>query len=146
MEKDISNFVWKGYEIKSKKLSVTISKVNLPFFTAQTESSITGDIATSKVSQKELSSAQRDVEIATLRGTSAEGAFAHDFVNSSPLFDGNIPRKPDKSMIVSEFETNLILSDYQFCKDSNLTTHTIVDFMSKVRQLPNMLSSFANFG
>ena len=74
------------YEIKSKKLSVTISKVNLPSFTAQTGSSIPGDIAISKVSQKELSSVQRHVEIATLCGMSAEDVFARDFVNSSPLF------------------------------------------------------------
>ena len=133
-EEGYQQFRMERYEIKSKKLSVTISKVNRPSFTAQTESSIIGDIATSKVSQKELpvSFAQRDVEIATLRGMSAEDFFAHVFVNSSSLFDGNIPRKPDKSMIVSELETNLIPSDYQFCKDSNLTTHIIVDFMSKV--------------
>ena len=33
------------HEIKSEKLSVTIPKVILPSFTAQTESSITGDLA-----------------------------------------------------------------------------------------------------
>ena len=86
------------------------------------------------------------MEITTLCGMSAEDIFAHDFVNSSPLVDGNIPKKPDKSMVVSELKTNLIPSDYQFCKGSNLTMHTIVAFMSKVRQLPNMLSYSANFG
>ena len=55
------------HEIKSKKLSVTIPKVNLPSFMVQTESSITGDIA------------QRDVEIATLCGMSAVDIFAHYF-------------------------------------------------------------------
>ena len=131
-EEGYQQFCMERYEIKSKKLNVTLSKVNLPSFMAQTESSITGNIASSKVSQKILSSVQRDVEIATLRGMSAEDLFAHDFVSSSPLFDGNIPRKPDKSMIVSELETNPIPSDYQFCKDSSLTTHITVDFMSKV--------------
>ena len=62
-EEGYQQFHMERYEIKSMKLIVALRKVNLPSFLAQTESIITGDIATSKVSQKEFSSVQRDVSI-----------------------------------------------------------------------------------
>ena len=46
-EEGYQQFHMERYEIKSMKLIVALQKVNLPSFMAQTESSITGDIATS---------------------------------------------------------------------------------------------------
>jgi hypothetical protein len=81
------------YVAKSKKLSVTISKVNLPAFDSQGTTKKTSTEATKAVSTKDIASAQREAEIATLRGLSPEELYSHDLLQSSPLFFGEFTTK-----------------------------------------------------
>ena len=143
------NFRRERYVIQSKKLSCTISKVKLPAFDSQgtnNKSMTDADTSKANVSTKDISCAQREAEIASLRGMSQEEIYTHDLLQSSPLFDGDITTKPNKSQLISELETNLYPDDYQFNQDHPLATHVFLDFMSKVRQFPNLRSTFTNFG
>ncbi len=67
------------------------------------------------------------------------------FSPNSPLFDGDLPTRPTTSIVYAELETHLSEENYKFQRQSQLKTTTIIDFMSKVRQIPN-LSSFNNVG
>ena len=60
----------------------------------------------------------------------------------SPLFEGQLPTEANKHTLVSEIEKLLDLS--QWSCDTDLNTHVIVDFMSKIRQMP--LGEMSNIG
>ena len=64
---------------------------------------------------------------------SQEEIYSHDFFQNSPLFNGNIPTKPDKAQLVAELETYLEPEDKIFDLDSDLNTYGVIDFMSSVR-------------
>lgn len=137
------------YVDKSKKLSVTISKVKLPAFDSQCspeKANTNTESVKATVSMKDIAFAQKEAEIATLRGISPRELYAHDLLQSSPLFVGEITTKPDKAQLTAELEKNLQPVDYQFNRENPLTTHVVLDFMSKIRQLPNLRSTFTNFG
>ena len=55
-------------------------------------------------------------------------------ISSSPLFDGDLPAHVNKSKLIGEIESRLDLSKWS--RESLLPTHVIVDFMSKMRQMP----------
>ncbi len=134
------------YVVRSKKLSVTISKVNLPAFDSQCTTKTNTVPTRTAVSAQDIASAQREAEIATLRGMSPEELYSHDLLQSSQLFVGDITTKPDKAKLVTELETNLTSNEYQFTKDSPQATHVLLDFMSKIRQFPNLRSLSTHFG
>ena len=95
------------YMDKSKKLSATISKVKLPAFAAQFNlEKVNTDIDSIKAatSIKDIASAQRDAEIATLCGISPRELYAHDLLQYSPLFFGEFTTKPDKAQLIAELE------------------------------------------
>ena len=70
----------------------------------------------------------------------------YDLFDSSPLFEGDLPAPPVKYELIQELESCLDKAvDYNFRADSELHSTTILDFMSKIRQYPN-LSIFHNFG
>ena len=134
------------YVLTSKKLSVTISKLNLPSFNSQISKERTNaQITKVSVSTKDIASAQRDIEIATMRGMSQEELYTHDILQLSPLFLSDITTQTDKAQLVTELETNLTQGDYQFNPDNPRTTHVFIDFMSKIRQFSTMLPTFTNF-
>ena len=66
-----------------------------------------------------------------------EEIYSHDFFQNSPLFDGNIAKKPDKAQLVAELETYLQPEDKLFDPDSELITYGVIDFMSNVRSYPS---------
>ena len=90
-------------------------------------------ITSKAITAKDIASAQRDIEIATMRGMSQKEVYSHDFFQNSTLFNGNIPTKPDKAQLVTELEAYLQPEDKIFDPDSDLTTYGIIDFMSSVR-------------
>ena len=96
------------YVLKSKKLSVTISKLNLPSFNFYVYKEKTNtQITQSSVSSKGIAAAQMYIEIAVLRGMSLNELYTHDIIDSSPLFLGDITTQPDKAQLITELETNL---------------------------------------
>lgn len=129
---------------RTKKVSATISKRKLPKFSDQylsTTSSATILKQKTVISPKDVAEAQRNIDIVKERGMSMSDILAHNLLDVSPLFNGDLPASVDKSALLAEMEPRLDLS--QWSTDSLLSTHVIVDFMSKMRQFP--LSKFANF-
>ena len=82
------------------------------------------------------------MDIAKERGMDLRQILAHNVLSSSQLFDGNIPAHINKSVLVGEIGPELDLT--QWSQDSTLATHVVVDFMSKMRQMP--LAQFPNIG
>ena len=66
---------------------------------------------------------------------------SHDVLSASPLFDGDLPAHVSKSKLVSEIKPHLDLT--QWSPKSTYATHVVVDFISKIRQMP--LAQFPNF-
>ena len=128
---------------KTKKMSTTISKLKLPKLTDQSKTTPPTVMKEKKdISSKDVAEAQRSMDIAKERGMDLGQILTHDVLTSSPLFDGDLPAHATKSVLVGEIEPRLDLT--QWSRTSVDTTHVIVDFMSKVRQLP--LPQFADLG
>ena len=67
---------------------------------------------------------------------------SHDVLSSSPLFDGDLQAHANKSKLVSEIEPQLDLTQWR--SESTHATHVVVDFMSKMWQMP--LAQFLPLG
>ncbi|MES9884561.1 MAG: hypothetical protein ABW185_27265 [Sedimenticola sp.] len=152
---EIGEKIYQGYRnerfvLKTVKLSGTISKVKLPRFDTQAAA---GQYPTGKpkkpvITTKQLAASVRTVEIAKQRGYTIEQVLSHDLFDTSPLFDGDptFPRctKPEKSQLEAELEKHLFPKDSEL-NPSQMKTDVVLDFMSKIRQYPN-LSIFQYFG
>lgn len=130
------------YVQKSKKISDTISKKNLPSF-AQASSNKTPAVKQA-FTTKDMSNAQQEMEIAVMRGMALEEILAYDLLPSSVLFEGKLPAKPQKAQLMTSLEAHLH-GQLDFSPESPLETDVIVDFMSKIRQFSNV-TSFRSFG
>ncbi|KAH3752919.1 hypothetical protein DPMN_187545 [Dreissena polymorpha] len=60
--------------------------------------------------------------------------YSHNLISSYPLFDGDLPVCVNKSKLIGEIESRLDICKWS--RESLLPTHVIVDFMSKMRQMP----------
>ena len=79
--------------------------------------------------------AQRNIEIAKQRGFSLTEILSYHLLPQSPLFQGDFPTEPNKSVLVSVIEEMISsLNNTTWIKDSNYKTHVLVDFMPYVRQ------------
>lgn len=94
------------------------------------------------VSSKDKAEAHRSMDIAQERGMSIRQILSHDVLSASPLFDGDLPAHVNKSKLVCEIEPGLDLT--QWSPESTYATHVVVDFMSKMRQMP--LAQFPTLG
>ena len=110
----------------------TIHKRKLPLFNFEATSP---PILTKKsiVSVKDVTAAQKLMDIAKERGMATHDILSHDLFDSTPIFDGDLPSKADKSDILEHLESEMIQT--ASLEHSDLKTHLIVDFMSKVRQM-----------
>ncbi|KAL8622995.1 hypothetical protein ACOMHN_027116 [Nucella lapillus] len=128
---------------KTKKMSATISKRKLPQFNEQPQK-IPATILKEKkdMSSKDVAEAQRTMDIAKERGMDITQILAHDLLPVTPLFDGDLPAHAKKSTLVGEIESKLDLT--QWNRTSLLPTHVVVDFMSKMQQMP--LTEFSTIG
>ena len=136
----VKEFRNEQFVLKKNKLSFTISKRNL----LQLDYNRVSEMETSAViiSAKMTAAAQRDIDIAKERGMDIETIYSHDVFPISPIFEGDLSSKPDKSGLVSSLEKNLSSDDMVF---QGGDTVVILDFMSKIRSFPNLLV-FQNFG
>jgi len=96
-----------------------------------------------------LPAAQRYIEIARERGITLKEVFTHDHLPTSPLFEGDFTSAThDKRKLM--IQLHAYLADDVGTKIAELAhdgfkTITLLDFISIVRQYPN-LSHFINFG
>lgn len=66
---------------------------------------------------------------------------SHDLLQSSPIFDGDLPAKADKSKLLEDIQPHL--SENKWSPSSNFKTHVSLDFMPKMKQM--ILSHFSTF-
>ena len=78
------------------------------------------------------------MDIAKEQGMDIKQILAHNVLSSSTRFDGDLPAHANQS----EIEPKLDLT--QLHQKSTLATHVVVEFMSKMRQMP--LGQFPNLG
>jgi hypothetical protein len=128
---------------KCKKIGTTISKAKLPRFSDQPQKTpLTIETEKSDLSSKDMAEAQRNMDIAKERGMDLKHILSHNLLSGSQLFDGDLPAHTNKSLLIAEIEPRLDLT--QWSRESTLATHVVVDFMSKIRQMP--LAQFSNLG
>ena len=102
------------------------------------------DQASNKASlTKEVALAQKDIDIARGREMLLADILEYGLLKENPLFEGDFPKKPDKSVLVTELEKNLIDIEYSFSRTSELDTVLIV-VMSIIRRIT--ISSIDTFG
>ena len=128
---------------KNKKISMTISKSRLPRLTDQSPmASSTIEKEKTDLSSKDIADAQRNIDIAKERGMDLRQILAHNMLSGSSLFDGDLPAHTNKSKLAGEIEHRLINAEWS--EECTLSTRVVVDFMSKMRQMP--LAKFPNLG
>ena len=120
------------YVNKSKKLSDTITKVNLPKFDGKDQK----QKKESKLVLKKVGDAQKQIYIARARGISMKEILSFDHLTSNLFFEEDLTAKRNKSDLVKQLEKQLAASDTSFTAESKLRTAIIVDFMSLIRRYP----------
>ena len=120
---------------KDKKLSDTIKKVNFPLFDPKSKQKNLTQTTTSKLVIKEISQAQRSVDIARSRLITMTELLDFDLTAQNPLFDGDFTTKPAKHLLIAELEKNLVGVSYVFENDGIAETGLVIDFMSLIRKM-----------
>ena len=135
--------------LKTKKLSVTIPRRNLPKFDTTIEPKSCSASRITTATQNVFAVAQRDIEIARERGFSLNEIFTYDLLPTNPLFYGDFTTAThDKSKLFAELEKYLVSSAMTETRNisvDGLKAVTFIDSMSRIRQYTN-LSHFNNFG
>ena len=81
-----------------------------------------------------IAAAQKDIDIAKERGMPAAQIYRHDFLPTSSIFEGKLPKKATKSQIVAELEKLSNVTEADTRKpERNLSL--IMDFMSITRSM-----------
>lgn len=140
-EKTYRSYRQERFVDKMKKISAIIPKSKLPRFTDVSQKAPAA-VEKNDITPKDVAAAQRNMDIAKERGMSVQEILGHNILPNSPLFDGDIPAQVNKSPLVGEVESRL--DPTQWCFETNLATHVVVDFMSKMRQMP--LNQFPSLG
>lgn len=128
-----TSFRQERYITKEKKLGDRISRTNLPNFNFSKGPS--KETSAAPLTTKELGLAHNRLEIARQRGETMKDILSYDILQNSPLFNGDIPKKPAKHMLIAELEKNLSTEDYCFEPTSNSKTSVLIDFMSQIRMV-----------
>ncbi|KAH3726528.1 hypothetical protein DPMN_052395 [Dreissena polymorpha] len=81
-----------------------------------------------------MADAKRSMDIEEERGMSLKQILSNDLISSSPLFDGDLPAHVNMTKHIGEIESRLEIS--KGSREYLLPTYVIVDFMSKMRQMP----------
>ena len=128
---------------KIKKISMTISKRKLFGFNDQPQMTpATIQKEKKNISSKELAEVQKIMDIAKEWGMDIKQILAHNVLSASTLFNGDLLAHANKSTLLGEIEPKL--DHTQWHQKYTLGTHVVVDFMSKMRQMP--LGHFPNLG
>ena len=125
------------FKEKSKELSNTIKEVKLPSFHSDATTNVPGKKSTQVSEVKDITKAQRLIDIAKRLAASLSDILRHDLLTKNVLFDGDFTVKPAKHVIIEELEEHLDKEeDFTFEKESELSSGVFVDFMSIVRRSP----------
>ena len=129
------------YEDKSRKISYTINRRNMPRMDLKEKKK--SIVAPVEVTPKMLAAGHRDKDIAMARGMSAAEVYRHDLLDTSPIFDGKMPKKPSKSDLVTELKKQAKITKDDTRKPERPVS-LIMDFMSNTRSrtLPQDCDTF----
>ena len=86
----------------NKLLSQTIEKSNISNFATPSPTEKKQITNNDQAQTKNIAQTQRAMDIAKSRHISTQEILQHDLLNYSPLFDGEFPAKPQKSVLVNE--------------------------------------------
>lgn len=128
---------------KTKKISATIAKKSLPLFNEYPQNAAPAiQKEKTTLTSKCIAEGYRNIDVAKARGMNLHEILTHDVLSVSPLFEGDLPAPATKSKLMDEVEPQLDMNTWN--RDSDLQTHVLVDFMSKLRQMP--LAAFQTLG
>ena len=131
----------------TKRLSDTINRNNVKTFASAEGKKASAPKRKQKQDKKELGVAQKQLDIARVRGYDAQEVFTYDLVKTSYLFsdEDGLMKKPTKHELVKELESNITAGDYIAPTHwTDMPTGYIVDVMAYVRKLKT--SSMNTFG
>ena len=136
------------FKEKSKKLSDTITKVKLPSFHSDATMNFPGKKSTQVSEVKDITKAQRLINIAKRRGASLNDILKHELLTKNVLLDGDFTLKPAKYVTIEELEDGDFTvkpakyvtteeleahlnkeEDFTFKKESELSDGVFVAFM-----------------
>ena len=120
---------------KTKMLSETIQKSNLPHFATQSQEEAQKKSQCDKEVAKEVAHIQKLMDIAKSRHIPISEILEYDLLGASPLFEGDFPKKPAKHKLVLELECRAPTSG-TFIKDSSENTILLADFASILWRIP----------
>ena len=125
---------------KSRKPKDKLTKRSLPSLNSKPEQKNQVLQTKNNITAKVIALAQHDLDVVKERGMPMVDILEHDFLPSSPLFEGDFPTEVQKSKLMDE----LPQTEAEFDRNLLEPTVVLVDFMSKVRRLP--LREFNNIG
>lgn len=132
---------------KTKRLCEVIHRNNVKTFASAEGKKASAPKKKQTQDKKALGTAQKQLDIARVRGYDAHDVFKYDLVQSSYLFsdEDGLMKKPTKHELVKELEGSITAGDYiSPTQWKDLPTGYIVDVMAYVRKLPT--SSMNTFG
>ena len=98
---------------------------------------VPGKKATQVSEVKDITKAQRLINIAKRRGALLNDILKHDLLTKNVLLDGDFTVKPAKHVMIEELEAHLNKEeDFTFKKVSELSAGVFVAFMPVVRRVP----------
>ena len=134
-KKHTEQFIKERFQLKTKKLGHTITRRSLPRMDYKPKHSCV--LVPITVTSKMLAAGQRSIDIARERGMKSEEIYRHDFLPTSSLFDGKLPKKVNsKSELVTQLEKLAELSEEDMRKPEGEVV-IIVDLMSRLRSCPS---------
>ena len=117
------------FKEKSKKLSDTITNVKLSSFHSDATMNVPGKTSIQVSEVKDITKAQRLIDIAKRRGASLSDILKHDLLTKNMLFDGDFTVKPAKHVMTKEFEAHLNKGkDFTFEQESELSSSVFCGF------------------
>ena len=99
-------------------MSDAITKVKVPSFHSDVTMKVPGKKSTQAPEVKDITKAQRFINIAKRRGASLNDILKHDLLTKNVLLDGNFTVQPAKHVMIEELEAHLIKEDFTFKKES----------------------------
>ena len=145
-EKTYIEFRNERFADKTKAISDVIKKASLPSFESKSEESTKFKPSKKNTKAKIQAIVQKQVDIFKSRFISMPEILQFDLVPSA-LFEWDFTAKPEKHMLITGLEKQLLSREYNCAKTSESKTSLVIDFMSLMRRisLANLQTSKESF-
>ena len=145
-EKTSIEFRNERFADKTKAISDVIKKASLPSFESKSEESTKFKPSKKNTKAKIQAIVQKQVDIFKSRFISMPEILQFDLVPSA-LFEWDFTAKPEKHLLITGLEKQLLSREYNCAKTSESKTSLVIDFMSLMRRisLANLQTSKESF-